>query len=94
MTELSPNQRKMIQDALDSLPENWSSYLSEGWENSYTGTHYFTMEGVEKQLAEGSKVIFYARLTDKPELVAAQFPFEIAKLNLSPLPTVGDCGCS
>jgi len=49
MTTLTQEQIKTLEDAFNSLPEDMR-----------TGT-YRTMEGIEKQLASGAKIIFYMR---------------------------------
>jgi hypothetical protein len=52
MTELTQEQRQTIEDALNSLPE----VVKKGM--------FSTMEGIEKQLARGDKIIFYMRPTE------------------------------
>ena len=49
MTKLTQEQRQIIEDALNSIPEP----VRKGM--------YGTMEGIEEQLARGDKVIFYMR---------------------------------
>ena len=49
MTELTQEQRQKIEDALNSIPESVRTGM------------YATMEGIEKQLARGDKIIFYMR---------------------------------
>ncbi len=49
MTELTQEQKKTIEDALNSIPEP----VRKGM--------YGTMEGIEEQLARGDKIIFYMK---------------------------------
>jgi len=47
MEKLTQEQRQKIEDALNSIPESVRTGM------------YATMEGIEKQLARGDKIIFY-----------------------------------
>jgi len=49
MTELTQEQRQIIEDALNSIPESVRTGM------------YGTMEGIEEQLARGDKIIFYMK---------------------------------
>ena len=51
---MTEEQRKTIEDALNSIPES----VRKGM--------YGTMEGVEEQLARGDKIIFYMRPHEVP----------------------------
>ena len=51
---MTEEQRKTIEDALNSIPE----FVRKGM--------YGTMEGVEEQLARGDKIIFYMRPHEVP----------------------------
>ena len=52
MTELTQEQRQIIEDALNSLPE----VAKRGM--------YATMEGIQEQLARGYKIIFYMKANE------------------------------
>ena len=51
---MTEEQRKTIEDALNSIPESARKGM------------FGTMEGVEKQLARGDKIIFYMRPHEVP----------------------------
>ncbi len=53
MTKLTQEQRQTIEDALNSIPK------------SIKNENFGTMEGIEKQLAQGSTLIFYMS-SDEP----------------------------
>ena len=51
---MTEEQRKTIEDALNSIPESARKGM------------FGTMEGVEEQLARGDKIIFYMRPHEVP----------------------------
>ena len=70
MNKLTQEQRKTIEDAFNSLPEDMR-----------TGK-YRTMEGIEEQLASGAKIIFYIRCEDKVDKDGEYKEYEMKSMKL------------
>ena len=70
MTELTQEQIKTLEDAINSLPEK----LRTG--------KYRTMEGIEEQLASGAKIIFYIICKDKVDKNGEYKEYEIKSMRL------------
>ena len=70
MIELTQEQIKTLEDAINSLPEK----LRTG--------KYRTMEGIEEQLASGAKIIFYFICEDKVDKNGEYKEYEIKSMKL------------
>ena len=71
MTELTQEQRQIIEDALNSLPE----VAKKGM--------YATMEGIQEQLDSGAQIIFYmTRGEDIIDEYGKAFTYAITKMKL------------
>ena len=71
MTELTQEQRQIIEDALNSLPE----VAKKGM--------YATMEGIQEQLDSGAQIIFYmTRGEDTINEYGKAFTYAITKMKL------------
>ena len=70
MSELTQEQIKTLEDAFNSLPEKLK-----------TGT-YTTMEGIEEQLASGTKIIFYIKCEDKVDKDGEYKEYEMKSMKL------------
>jgi hypothetical protein len=71
MSELTQEQIKTLQDAINSLPEK----LRTG--------KYRTMEGIEEQLSSGTNIIFYMRCEDKVDEDGEYKEFEMKSMKLA-----------
>ena len=70
MRELTQEQIKTLEDAINSLPEK----LKTG--------KYRTMEGIEEQLSSGTNIIFYIRCEDKVDKDGEYKEYEMKSMKL------------
>ena len=70
VTELTQEQIKTLEDAINSLPEKLR-----------TGT-YTTMEGIEEQLLSGTNIIFYIKCEDKVDKDGEYKEYEMKSMRL------------
>tara|TARA_R100000988_G_C3863995_1_gene100621 strand:- start:302 stop:529 length:228 start_codon:yes stop_codon:yes gene_type:complete len=70
MRELTQEQIKTLEDAINSLPEK----LRAG--------KYRTMEGIEEQLSSGTNIIFYIRCEDKVDKYGEYKEYEMKSMKL------------
>jgi hypothetical protein len=63
MTELTQEQRQIIEESLNSIPEPIRTGL------------YGTMEGIEEQLSRGDKIIFYMKKSEMLDSTGTMQPY-------------------
>jgi hypothetical protein len=63
MTELTQEQRQIIEESLNSIPEPIRTGL------------YGTMEGIEEQLSRGDNIIFYMKKSEMLDSTGTMQPY-------------------
>ena len=62
-TNLTKEQRQIIQEALNSIPKERIETMTE---YSFLTKKYCTWEGIEEQLERGNKIVYYSDYRDIP----------------------------
>ena len=62
-TNLTKEQRQIIQEALNSIPKERIETMTE---YSFLTKKYCTWKGIEEQLERGNKIVYYADYRDVP----------------------------
>lgn len=62
-TNLTKEQRQIIQEALNTIPKERIETMNE---YSFLTKKYCTWKGIEEQLERGNKVVYYADYRDVP----------------------------